>query len=101
MNEMQAELEEEDTPVAIQFLGINEAGQESGNSQMVDGKVLPLLQDTPQANVWRSWNVTYRDVVIVDAGGRKVDVYNVTTHDLMEPANYDSLRALILRHARE
>jgi hypothetical protein len=43
--------------------------------------------------------VTWRDVVILDAQNRRVGVYNLTQHNLQTPANYDSLKAMILEEA--
>ena len=54
---------------------------------------LPLLQD--EANVWSDWNVTYRDVVILDGNNEAVDVYNLTENDLSDPDNYAALAALL------
>ena len=89
------------TDPGIQILGVNESGQESGNSGMVQGRLLPLLQDTQQEQVWGGrWQVVYRDVVMLDAQNRRVAVYNLTTHDLNDPANYAELRDLLLAAAR-
>lgn len=43
--------------------------------------------------------MTYRDVVVLDSGNRVAAVYNLTEHDLSVPANYDSLKALLVRVA--
>lgn len=75
---------------------MNEAGNESGNMLMVEGRVLPLLQDTTPSVGWGPWAVTYRDVVIVDGQGLKRDVFNVTLHDLSKPENYAALKAKLL-----
>ena len=88
------------TDSGIQILGINEAGQESGNAGMVQGRVLPWLQDTPQEHVWGGrWQIEWRDVVVLDAQNRRIAVYNLTLHDLNDPANYAELRDLLLAAA--
>ena len=38
---------------------------------------------------------------IVDAENHRVDVYNLTNNDLAEPANYETLRGLLVDAAAE
>ena len=92
---MQKELDAEGLAVPVQILGINAVGAESGNDVMCDGRDLPWLQDTAGEQVWQSWNVTYRDVVILNPQNERVAVYNLTTHDLATPANYDTLKSML------
>lgn len=92
---MQTELERE-APGAIVLLSVNGAGFESGNADFVAGKTTPLLQDTPAVNAWGLWQVTYRDVVVLDAQGRRRDVFNLTTNDLSVAANFATLKAMLL-----
>lgn len=87
-------------PPDVHILGINEIGLESGNEAMCENRHLPWLQDTPADSVWASWDVTYRDVVVLDRENRKAAVYNLTVHDLSVEANYDSLKALLIEQAR-
>jgi len=63
---------------------------------MTTGRVLPWLQDRPDVDVWLTWQVEYRDVVILDATNRRVGVYNLTLHDLGEPGNLSTLKQLLL-----
>ena len=79
----------------IQILAINEIGF-SGLSGMADRGDLPLLQDTEDENVWHEWDVTYRDVVILDRNNQKVGVWNLTTDSLSVASNYDALKALFV-----
>lgn len=44
--------------------------------------MLPWLQDVTSQNVWLSWGVEYRDVIIVGRDGTRRDLYNLTLHDL-------------------
>jgi hypothetical protein len=83
-------------PVAI--LGCNSAGSESNNAAACDGKDIPWLQDTPEEHVWSQWQVTYRDVWILDENNIPVAVYNLTEHDLNDPANYLALKTMIVSH---
>ncbi len=77
-------------------------GQEPGNPSMTAGRTLPWLQDVDadgntKSDVWYDlWNVTYRDVVILDGSNAKVGVYNVTVHDLATPENYATLREMVV-----
>jgi hypothetical protein len=84
---MQIELDATHPDLAIELLGINEAGHESGNLLMTLGRNLPWLQD-PDGEVWVSWGVAYSDVVIVDADGEGLAFVNLSTFDLAVPANY-------------
>ena len=63
---------------------------------MTANRVLPWLQETGDPDVWKSWAVTYRDVVILDADNQKVAVYNLTEHDLADSANYATLKSMLL-----
>lgn len=58
-------------------------------------RVLPWIQDTEEAAVWTKWNVTYRDVMIVDGAGELVDVYNLSSNDLGVPENWATLAQMI------
>lgn len=62
---------------------------------------IPVLQDTYDDHTWLQWQVTYRDLVILDEENRKVAVYNLTEHNLAYPENYDELKALLLDIAGE
>ena len=96
---MQSELNAESTLRPIRILGINEAGQESGNATIVAGRVLPWLQDTASVNVWQQWQVTYRDVIVLDAENMRVTAFNVTNQDLANSSNYAALKAILLEAA--
>lgn len=77
------------------ILGVNGIGLESANATATAGRTIPWLQDVTAQNVWQSWAVTYRDVVVLGPGNTAVAVYNLTLNDLGVPANFDSLKALI------
>ena len=80
---------------AVQLLAINEIGF-SGLGTMADRGDLPLLQDTEEENVWVEWDVTYRDVVILDRNNIRVGVFNLTTDSLSDPSNYEALKSLLI-----
>lgn len=79
----------------VAILGINAAGAEDGNEAFVVDLVLPWLQDDASQDVWSTWGVEYRDVVILDPDGRYFDTYNLTVADLSLPENQDALRSLL------
>jgi hypothetical protein len=89
-----------EAPGSTVLLAVNGIGFESGNDGFVMGKSLPLLQDVPTVDLWARWSVTYRDVIVVDASGRKRGVLNLTDNDLTQPANQQALLRL-LRQSRQ
>lgn len=78
------------------LLSVNGTGYESGNDGFVMGKTTPLLQDTDAVHAWIVWDVEYRDVVVLDAEGRKRTVFNLTLNDLNVAANRAKLKQLLL-----
>ncbi len=105
MNNMVDELAVEVPELAIGILGVNEAGFESGNHNIIDeGRTLPWLQDVDldtdgNSDNWTAWGANYRDVIIADGTNWPVAVFNVTENDLQESANYDSLKQLLYETA--
>lgn len=87
---MQDELDED-----IVVFGVNGVGYESYNPDMTDGRDLGWLQDTPEQDVWESWGVTYRDVVILDRNNELFATFNLTDRDLGDEAHYEDLRVLL------
>lgn len=77
------------------FHVINEVGHEVDLEVMAGSIDLPLLQDTEEADVWNTWAVTYRDVILLDASGAYSGVYNLTDNDLADPENLEALEALV------
>ena len=92
---MQQELGGESHALDIQILGCNGIGHESGNASVCAGRDIPWLQDIAGEDVWTTWSVGYRDVIILDAQNEVIEVFNLTTHDLSEPSEYDALKALL------
>ena len=92
---MQAELDA-GPPFAVAILGVNAPDETAGVPDMVAGRTLPLLQDEVAVDVGGLWDVTPRDVVVLDPSGRVYAVYNLTVHDLAVPANYAELKQLLL-----
>ena len=66
---------------------------------MTEDRALPWLQDTVDQDVWNRWQVTFRDVRILDAQNRLYAVFNLTQYDLSYITNRQTLRSLFLRAA--
>jgi Dockerin type I domain len=88
--------------LAITLSAVNELGQDAGNALIVANRDLTLLQDgdqnqNQQSDVWdESWQVTWRDLVVLNGENEKAFVVNLTTFDLGNTANYQQLgRALV------
>lgn len=96
---MQKDIDNKSTKLQVQILGVDAIGLEAGNAGITSGRVLPWLQDTPEQNAWQKWDVTYRDVVILDPNGYRVDVYNLTEHDLADSGNYAALEQRLVDRA--
>lgn len=97
---MQQELETTDTALAVQILGVNDTGYESGNSGIYTGRRLPWLQPESGEDVWTLWQVEYRDVVVLDPANEQLFVFNLTEHNLANPDAYDELTMLLLQAAQ-
>lgn len=97
---MQKDIDAAQPPTPVHILGVNAAGEEADNALVCAGRLLPWLQDTPAQSVWGAWHVTYRDVVILDRENRVLQVYNLTAHNLGDPASYNELRDILLAAAR-
>ena len=96
---LQDELEA-DGVTDVQLLGINGVGLEAGNPLATEGRDIPWLQDVAGVDMWTTWDVGYRDVWILDRENRLLTIYNLTEHDLNQPANFEELRLLLLDAAQ-
>jgi hypothetical protein len=94
---MQEELDDARTARPVRLLGVNGIDLESDNALVVEGRTLPWLQDTRDAQVWGSWDVVYRDVVVLDVDNRRVFTFNLTSNDLGDAGRYAELKDLLLR----
>ena len=81
----------------MEILGINRPDEAAFN--VLISPNLPWLQDISTQSVSAAWDVTYRDVRILDSRNRFVVAYNLTEHDLEDPANRDYLKTLFLSTA--
>jgi len=92
---MAREIEGESPGAPIRILGVNGIGYESGNVAVCAGRTLPWLQDLAGVEAWARWGAGYRDVVVLDGENRPYAVFNLTTHDLADPAAYQQLEDLL------
>ncbi len=60
---------------------------------------IPGLEDSVDVNAWSSWDVAFRDVVILDASNQFYASYNLSTYSLAVPDNYTALKNLLLEAA--
>jgi len=96
---MQTQLAAEHPGLAIQILTVNMVASEAGLEDLAAGGDLPVLQDTVEVNATEAWGAAWRDVFVLDAQNRPVEVYNLTAHDLHDPANFAHLQDLLVRTA--
>lgn len=66
---------------------------------MCEGRDLPWLQDTKDADWWGEWIPTYRDVIILDGAGEVAAIYNLTQNSLTIEDNYVELKATLIEIA--
>jgi hypothetical protein len=97
---MLAEIRATNPNLNVEILGVNMLNDALFNPLVVSQRTLPWLQETAEANAWGKWNVTWRDVRIVDSQGRLHSVYNLTAHDLANEMNRASLKQLFLSAAK-
>ena len=98
---MQTDLDTNYPALDINLLGVNSYDQQSGNTSATTGRDIPWLQDVDSngngiSDLWTSWEVTPRDVVILDGANQKVGTYNLTVYDLEVTANYNTLRQMLI-----
>ena len=99
---MQNELINERPELAINLLGVNKSTESSGNSIINDNnRSIPWLQDRPDVNAWSSWEVTRRDVIILDPHNQIVAVFNCTAKNLSDTDNYNELKAILIDLAED
>jgi hypothetical protein len=84
----------------VRLFGVNQVGNEVGNpSVSADNRSIPWLQYEADQQVWTLWNITFRDVVLLDGENRELSRLNLTTHSLSDPANYADLKRRLVAAA--
>ncbi len=95
MDSLQTEIDKLGWAKEVHFLGVNDKDQSAGNYLIPLIAHLPWLQDDATQHVWQSWNANWRDIMILDQNNTPVARFNVTTYNLTNPANFDSLKTLL------
>lgn len=95
---MQKELDADYPEAGIFILGINEYGY-GDSTAIYEGRDLPWLLDTKEADWWGNWDVTFRDVIVLDRDGDEAGVFNLTENNLDNPDEYRALKTLLLNVA--
>ncbi len=98
---MQAYIDSQETLRPVRILGVNGIGLESGNEGMTTGRELPWLQPAADQDIWSLWQVEYRDVFILGPGNKHLGTFNLSVHDLADPANNADLMTQLLAAANE
>lgn len=98
---MQLEFNGDFPELGVRLLGVNGAGFEAGVPQMVNGRFIPLLQDTAEVDAWGAWQAEYRDVIILDRDNVPVGVFNLTEHDLSQMGEYEALKTMLIDAAMQ
>jgi len=104
LDQMQRDLDANDPEADIRILGVNRAGYESGSSAVTAGRDIPWLQDVDGnhdgfSDVWTSWDVQYRDLVILNGENEKLETFSLVVYDLRNPDSYDALRKKLIAAA--
>jgi len=99
---MQAEILAANPASKVRLFAVNDVGEETFVATAAGtSRTIPILQDTAAVGAWGLWNVTYRDVVILDGEGMPLGVFNLTEHNLAVQADYDALLAYLRLAAGE
>ena len=79
---MHEELREELQSDIVEILAVNEIGYD--NFEYVDtvSSQLPWIQDVEEVNAWELWEITYRDLVILDQDNIFLTTYNLTDNPM-------------------
>ena len=77
------------------IFGINAIGKESGNDFVTNERDTPWLQDVEGVEAWDLWQVSYRDVYILNSEQELIEQINLTALDLTIAENYDTLKSML------
>ena len=88
---MQAELESSYPNLDIEIFAINMTGTSSGLQYFSSDLNRPVVQDDTATGIWNDWGASWRDVYILDQNNELILVYNLTTYNLSDSNNYNTL----------
>lgn len=93
---MQREIDAAAPRRRVHIAGVADLASEGRTANITMMRSIAMLQDTATMNVSVAWRTTLRDVVVLDAENRRIHVYNLTEHNLADPANYAALKTMLL-----
>jgi hypothetical protein len=96
---MQVEIDAMELPVPLRIHGVNAAGHHGSNETACRDKDIPWLQEVPDQPVYTTWDVRYRDVIILNENNEVVGTYNLTDHNLVDAEKYAALKNMLVRFA--
>ena len=64
---------------------------------MIDGRILPGVQDNTDQRVWESWEVIIRDLFVLNRDGNVVEVVNLTSFN-PDPSENDGDNYLTIKN---
>ena len=88
---MQAEILAANPTSRIRIVALNGVGKESGFALAVEGRTLPVVQETPEVDVRTAWGRGMDDLVVLDGEGLALGLTNLRVHDLSIAPEYDAL----------
>ena len=59
------------------------------------------MQDDRSQDVWNRWDITYRDVVVLDGENQLVGTVNLSNNSLAQDSTWNELKGLLLGAAGE
>ena len=82
----------------VHVLGVGKDQYNEYLDQMVDGRILPLTEDSQSEGypVWTDWEAGQRDVFFLNRNGIVDTTFNITPYDPDDPGDYVYLMNLIL-----
>ena len=98
---MQAELSQSHPDLNITLLAINQINAESGINNFNEGHNLPMVQDSTSEGIWTSWEGGWRDVYILDSNNELIEIYNLTTYNIQDTDNYNTLKEKLISAAQQ
>mgnify|MGYP003325808390 FL=1 len=82
----------------VHILGINGINYEDKSLEgMINGRILPWVQDNADQQVWESWEVIIRDLLILNRDGNVVEVVNLTSFN-PDPSENDGDNYLTIKN---
>ena len=79
---MHEELREELQTDSVEILAVNEIGYDNFEYVTTVSSQLPWVQDVEEVNAWELWEITYRDLVILDQDNIFLTTYNLTDNPM-------------------